>query len=163
MFLHTDVGKDRLHDRQPSGINALAHFTIDLGLHRIDQVWRLRVDRNGEVPARRRGLAQTARFDRTGSAILNAGMIHIIGSIAVDLVVRMTGQFFSLRAEINLLAGVKRKIRSVERTLASRLCAACRGCHPGSVLDPQSAGHVCGSGCRGCRRRSFHPGTHSDC
>ena len=122
MFLHTDVGKDRLHDRQPSGINALAHFTIDLGLHRIDQVWRLRVDRNGEVPARGRGLAQTARFDRTGSAILNAGMIHIIGSIAVDLVVRMTGQFFSLRAEINLLAGVKRKIRSVERTRL-RACA----------------------------------------
>ena len=52
---------------------------------------------------------------RAGGAILYAGVIHIIRSIAVDLVVRMTGQFVSLRAEINLLACIKRKIRSIEQ------------------------------------------------
>jgi len=36
MLLHTDVGKDRFHDPQPPGINFLASFAIDLGLHRVD-------------------------------------------------------------------------------------------------------------------------------
>ena len=51
-LLDTDVGKDRLDDSQPSGINTLALFGIDLGLHRIDQVRRLTLDLNGKIPAR---------------------------------------------------------------------------------------------------------------
>ena len=35
-LVHTDIGKDRFHDPKSPGINALALFTIDLGLHRID-------------------------------------------------------------------------------------------------------------------------------
>ena len=41
-LLHTDIGKDRFDDPQPPGINAFALFTIDLGLHLIDQVGGLR-------------------------------------------------------------------------------------------------------------------------
>ena len=39
-------------------------------------------------------------------------MVNIIGSIAVDLVAGMTGQFFSLRAEIYLFVRIERKVRS---------------------------------------------------
>jgi len=59
--LYTEVGKDRLDDPQPSGIDALADFTIDLHLHLIEQVGLLAVDLDGKIPVRGRGLAQTAR------------------------------------------------------------------------------------------------------
>jgi len=49
-FLHTDVRKDRFDDPQPSGIDALADFTIDLHLHLIDQVGLLAVDLDGKIP-----------------------------------------------------------------------------------------------------------------
>jgi len=60
-LLYTEVGKDRLDDPQPSGIDALADFTIDLHLHLIEQVGLLAVDLDGKIPVRGRGLAQTAR------------------------------------------------------------------------------------------------------
>jgi hypothetical protein len=41
-------------------VDLLSLLGIDLGLHRIDQVGRLRSDWGGEVPARSRGFAQTA-------------------------------------------------------------------------------------------------------
>ena len=50
-LLHTDVGKDRFHDPQPPGINALALLTIDLRLHLIDQV-RLPIHWHRKIPAR---------------------------------------------------------------------------------------------------------------
>ena len=50
-LLHTDVGKDRLHDPQSPGINALALFTIDLGFHLIDQVGGLALNLNGKIAA----------------------------------------------------------------------------------------------------------------
>ena len=95
--MHTDVGKDRLHDPQPPGINAFALFTIDLGLHLIDQVGWLRIHLDRKIPARLGRLAQTACPQRTGSAVFRAGMIHIIGAMAVDLIAGMTGQFLPLR------------------------------------------------------------------
>jgi len=62
-------------------------------------------------------------FTRAGDAILYAGVIDIIRSIAVDLVVRMTGQFVALRAEINLLFASKEKSEALNRLgLASGRC-----------------------------------------
>jgi len=61
LLLYTEVGKDRHHDPQPSGIDALADFTIDLHLHLIDQVGLLAVDLDGKIPGRCVRLAQTAR------------------------------------------------------------------------------------------------------
>jgi len=46
---------------QPSGIDALADFTIDLHLHLIEQVGLLAIDLDGKIPARGVRLAQTAR------------------------------------------------------------------------------------------------------
>lgn len=37
-FLHAEVGKDRLDDRQTPGINFPAFRCIDLGFHLLDQV-----------------------------------------------------------------------------------------------------------------------------
>ena len=68
---------------QPSGIDALALFTIDLGLHLIDQVRLLGIHLNGKIPARSIRLAQTARPQRTGGAVFDAGAVDIIGSMAV--------------------------------------------------------------------------------
>ena len=38
-LVHTDIGKDRLDNAQPAGIDALSLLGIDLGFHLIDQVW----------------------------------------------------------------------------------------------------------------------------
>ena len=43
-------------------------------------------------------------------------MVNIIGSIAVDLVAGMTGQFFSLRTEIDLFVGIEREVSCSEET-----------------------------------------------
>ena len=43
-------------------------------------------------------------------------MIHIIGSKTVGLVAGMTGQFFTLRAEINLFVWIEREVRGGEGT-----------------------------------------------
>jgi len=56
-LLHTDVGKDRFDNAQTPGIDALALFTIDPGLHLIDQVGWLRNHRHGKIPARGGGFA----------------------------------------------------------------------------------------------------------
>ena len=56
-LLHTDIGKDRFDDPQPPGIDPLALFTIDLGLHLIDQVGGLALNLNGKIPARCGGFA----------------------------------------------------------------------------------------------------------
>ena len=90
-FLYTDVGKDRLHDRQSSGIDALARFTIDLGLHRIDQVRLLVIHLNGKIPARSIRLAQTAGSAWTGATVFDASAVDIIDSMAVDLTSGMAG------------------------------------------------------------------------
>jgi len=113
-LLHTDVGKDRFHDPQPPGINALALFTIYPGLHLIDQVWWLRIHRNGKIPARCGGFAQTARLQRASRTVLRAGMVNIIGSMAVDLVAGMTGQFLPLRTKIHPFVRIEREVRNSE-------------------------------------------------
>ena len=41
-------------------------------------------------------------------------MVDIIGSIAVDLVAGMAGQFFSLRTKIDLFVWIEREVRSSE-------------------------------------------------
>jgi hypothetical protein len=108
-LVDTDVGKDRLDNAKPSGVDTLPQFTIDLRLHLIDQVGRLGINWHGKIPARSRWLAQTARLHRTGSAVLWAGVVHIISSITVDLVARMAGQFFSLRTTIPLFVRIERE------------------------------------------------------
>lgn len=100
MRLCTDIGKDRLDNAQPSGVNLLALFGIDLCLHLIDQVRRQRIHLDGKVSARCDGFAQTARLER-------AGMVDIIGSIAVDLVAGMAGQFFTRWTEIDVFCCIK--------------------------------------------------------
>src|SRR4030042_6991342 len=122
MFLHTDIGEHRLNNPEPPGIDSLALFAIDLCLHLIDQVRWLRLHLYGEIPPRSRGLAQAPRSQRTGGAIFHARMVHIIGPIAVCLVVRMTSQFFSMLTEIHLFVRVKRKVRNAEETRL-RVCA----------------------------------------
>ena len=108
-LLHTDVGKDRFHDPQPPGINALALFTIDLGFHLIDQV-RLPIHWHRKIPARCGGFAQTACLHRAGSAVFRASMVNIIGAIAVDLVAGMTGQLLPLRTSIHLFVWIEREV-----------------------------------------------------
>ena len=96
--------------------SVLSLFGIDLCLHLIDQVWRLYIHRDGKIPARCGWLAQAARSHRAGGAVLHAGMVHIIGSITVGLVAGMAGQFFTLRAEINLFDWIEREVRGGEGT-----------------------------------------------
>jgi len=103
-FLYTDVGKDWLHDRQPSGIDALSIITIHLCFHIIDQVRLLGIDLNRKIPARSIRLAQTAGSQWTGGTVFRAGVVDIISTIAVALIAGMTSQFFSLRTKIQLLA-----------------------------------------------------------
>ena len=109
-LLHTDVGKHRFHDPQPPGINALALFTIDLGLHFIDQVRRLPSHWYGKIPARCGGFAQAACLHGTSGTVFHASMVNIIGAIAVDLVACMTGQFLSLRTTIHLFVRIEREV-----------------------------------------------------
>ena len=97
---------------QPSGVDLLALFGIDLGFHRIDQVQRLRIHRHGKIPARCGGFAQAACLQRAGDAVFRAGMVNIIGAIAVDLVAGMAGQFFSLRTSIHLFVWIEREVRN---------------------------------------------------
>ena len=114
--MHTDVGKDWLDNTQPSGVDLLSLFGIDLGLHRIDQVWLLRIHLDGEISARCGGFAQTTRLHRTGGAVFRVGMVDIIGSIAVGLVAGMAGQFLALWTAIHLLARIEREVSSGEET-----------------------------------------------
>lgn len=90
-LLHTDVGKDRFDNAEPSGVDQLSLIGIDLCLHLIDQVRRLRIHWDGKIPARCGWLAQTACLQRTGGAVFHAGMVGIIGSITVGLVAGMAG------------------------------------------------------------------------
>jgi hypothetical protein len=96
-FLHTDVGKDRFHDPEPSDINALALFTIDPRLHFIDQVGLLALHLNGQIATRCIRLTQTARSQCTGSTVFDACMVDIIASITVGLVAGTTFQNLALR------------------------------------------------------------------
>ena len=47
---------------------------------------------------------------------MDACMVDIIGSIAIDLTSGMAGQFFSMRTKINLSGGIEREVSSAERT-----------------------------------------------
>ena len=115
-LVDTDVGEDRFHDPQSPGINALALFTIDLGLHLVDQVRRLGIHWDGKIPARGGRFAQTPGFHRAGGAVFHTGMVNIIGAIAVGLVAGMTGQFLALRTNIDLLARIEREVSCREET-----------------------------------------------
>lgn len=113
--MHTDIGKDRLYNSQPPGVDALALFAVDLRLHLIDQVGRLAIHLDGKVPARSIRLAQAARSERTGGAVLDAGMVNIVSAMAVDLVAGVAVQFLAVRADVNLLIGIKNEVRQRER------------------------------------------------
>ena len=59
-----------------------------------------------------------------GGAVFDAGMVDVKGAVTVDLVARMTFQFFSVRTKIDALAIIIRKISGAERTrLGIRLLA----------------------------------------
>ena len=116
VFMHADVREDRLDNTQSSGIDLLARFAVNLGFHQIDQVRLPRVDLNRKIPARSIRLAQTARAQRTSRTVFGSGVIDIIRAVTVDLVVRMTFQFFSVRTKIDLLAFIISKINRAERT-----------------------------------------------
>ena len=47
---------------------------------------------------------------------MDACMVDIIGSMAVDLTSGMAGEFFSVRTKINLSGGIEREVSSAERT-----------------------------------------------
>jgi len=59
MFMHTNVGKDRLDNTQTSGIDPFSLFGIYICLHLIDQVQLLCIHLDGKIPARCSCLAQT--------------------------------------------------------------------------------------------------------
>ena len=82
MLMHTDVGKDRLDNAKPSGIDFLALLAVDLGFHLIDQVRLAGIHLNGKIPARSVRLAQTARAQRTSGAVFGAGVIDIIRAMS---------------------------------------------------------------------------------
>lgn len=65
-LVDTDVGKDRFHDPQASGVDLPSLLAIDPGLHRIDQVQGLGSGGDGKIPARGGGCAQTARLQGAG-------------------------------------------------------------------------------------------------
>ena len=73
-LLHTDVGKYRFDNAEPSGVDLLSLIGIDLGLHLIDQVRRLRMHWDGKIPARGGWFAQTAHLQRTGGAVCDTGV-----------------------------------------------------------------------------------------
>jgi hypothetical protein len=100
--MHTDIGKDRLDNGQPSRIDFLALLGIDLGFHLIDQVRLAAIDLNGKIPARSVRLVQTARAQRTSRAVCGAGVIDIISAVTVDLVARMTllGLYFAMGSSV---------------------------------------------------------------
>lgn len=97
-LLHTDVNKDRLNNAESSGVDLFSQFSINLRLHLVDQV-RLRTHLNGGEPVRCVWFAQIPCPQRTGGAVLEAGMIDIIGTIAVDLVARAVLTSFTLVRE----------------------------------------------------------------
>jgi hypothetical protein len=116
VFMHADVRKDRLDNREPPRIDLLALLAVDLGFHQIDQVRLGGIELNGKISARSVRLAQTARAQRTDGTVFGAGVIDIIRAVTVDLVVRMTLQLFSVRTEIDALAFIISKISRAERT-----------------------------------------------
>jgi len=116
VFMYTDVGKDRLDNCEPPRVDLLARFAVDLGFHQIDQVRLTRVHLNRKIPARSVGLAQTARAQRTGGTVFGAGLVDIIRAVTIELVARMTLQFFSVRTKIDALAFIIRKISGGEGT-----------------------------------------------
>lgn len=115
-LLHTDIGEDRLHNAEAPAVNALPLFTVDLRFHLIDQVGGTALDLNGKIAARGIRILQTARSQRTDGAVFRMGMIEIISTMTVDVVAGMTGQFFSVGAEIHLFGRIKGKVRSSEAT-----------------------------------------------
>ena len=127
-LLHTDIGKHRLHNPQPPGIDTFPLFTVDLRLHLIDQVWRLPIHRHRKIPARCGGFAQTACLHRAGSAVLRTSTVNIIGAMAVDLVTGMAGQFLPLRTAIHLFVRIEREVSCREEPwLGTRSLPAAEG------------------------------------
>ena len=114
-FLNAEVGKDRLYDRQPAGIDLPAFRRVDPGLHVIDQVGVGALDLDRQEPPRGGGLAQTSGSHGTGHTVLFAGTINIINAIAVALAAGTAFQDISLRTDIHLSGGIETKIRSGER------------------------------------------------
>ena len=102
-----------LHNPQPPGVDALAIFAVDLCLHFIDQVGWLVTYLDGKIPARSTRLTQTARSQRASGAVLDLGVVDIVGAMAVDLVVGMAGQFLALRTDVNLFVRIKREVKGV--------------------------------------------------
>jgi hypothetical protein len=58
--MYADIGKDRLDDRQSSGIDLSAFGRIDPGFHLIDQAGQLTLDLDRQIPAGCIWLAQTS-------------------------------------------------------------------------------------------------------
>jgi hypothetical protein len=96
-FMHTDLGEDRLDNAGPPGVNFLTHFAVNLGPHLVNQIRRLAIHLNKKIPARSSGLAQTARPQRTGSAVFGAGVIDVVDAKAVGLIAGVTFQRFPVR------------------------------------------------------------------
>jgi hypothetical protein len=86
MFLDTDIGENRLDNGQASGIDLFALRGVYLGLHFIDQVWLVLINPDGEIAARGVWFAQTPGSQGASSTIFLAGLVNVIGTIAIALV-----------------------------------------------------------------------------
>lgn len=117
-FLHTNIGKDRLNDCQPSGIDRPAMRIIDLCFHLLDQTEFLLLHLDGQIPAGCIRFAQTLGSCPAVGAILRAGTINIINPVTIWLVAGTALQNLALRAEIDLPCRVKDKISKSKGLLA---------------------------------------------
>ena len=110
MLVDTDIGKHRLDNAQPPGIDLFSLRRVYLCFHLVDQVSGLLIDPDGEISARCAWFAQTNGSQRAGLAIFLAGTVNIISAIAVVLIASMTGQRFTVGAEVDLLGCIKREV-----------------------------------------------------
>ena len=101
---------------EPPRLNFPTLLAVNFGFHHANQIRLTRIHLNRKIPARSIRLAQTARAQRTGSTVLGAGLVDIISAVTIDLVARVTFQFFSVRTKIDALAFIISKISRAERT-----------------------------------------------
>ena len=131
-FLHTKVGKDRLHDRQALGVYFSAFRCVDPSFHVLDQIRKSAVDLDRQKPARGGWLAQTFRSHRTSRTILLVGTINIINPVAVALAASTAFQDLALRTDIGLSGNIEDEI--CIRELRFLLCGTCSTMD--AILEP---------------------------
>lgn len=116
-FLNADIGKDRLDDRQSSGVALFALRRVDLGFHLFDQIGLLTFDFDRQISARCVRLVQTSGSHAAVGTIFLAGAINIIDPVAVALAASTAFQEHALWTQIDLACYVEDKVSTRESLL----------------------------------------------